>query len=55
MRPSIEFFRSHVLSASDPNVAILNVPDLVVTHPVYLHHKKTQKLSPAMLDFICSY
>ncbi|MBQ8813009.1 MAG: LysR family transcriptional regulator [Lachnospiraceae bacterium] len=47
--------RSHVISANDPNVVILDVPDLIVTHPVYIHHKKTKKLSPAMLDFIHQY
>ncbi|MBQ8813010.1 MAG: LysR family transcriptional regulator [Lachnospiraceae bacterium] len=47
--------RGHVLSIANPNVAILNVPDLIVTHPVYVHHKKNRKLSPSMQDFIHYY
>lgn len=48
----------HVLSLNIPQVTILNVPDLVITHNTYAHYKKTKKLSPPMQAFIhsfCSY
>lgn len=48
----------HVLSLNVPQITILNVPDLMITHNTCVHHKKTKKLSPAMQTFIhsfCSY
>lgn len=42
----------HVLAINDPDIAILNVPDLTITRNIYLQYQKKQLLSPLVQDFI---
>lgn len=47
--------RHHVLSLNTPQITILNVPDLIITHNTYTHYKRTKRLSVPMQAFIQNF